>query len=251
MNDFRKSLDKLFRQQARIKESSVKKLLEDVQIEPRNPAEPPQQPQTDDPQTFEPDESENDGGEAEFGTKNAGLNLNSGENDSIEQRKERNEADQVEKAGKPGLPDFSAPLDDTLLGKRDANPAATDGVESLKRTKQSEAQAAEAIKEYSEIVQSPEAHQPATDAINQSVEPGAHIQAEKLKLCEELKSILEQKKVSDLKGDYRTGKRLNMKRVISYIASNYRKDKIWLRRTDPNQQNYRILVGVDDSSSMR
>ena len=32
-------------------------------------------------------------------------------------------------------------------------------------------------------------------------------------------------------GLYKTGKKLNLKKIIPFIASNYRKDKIWLRRT--------------------
>ncbi|VDO37907.1 unnamed protein product, partial [Brugia timori] len=44
--------------------------------------------------------------------------------------------------------------------------------------------------------------------------------------------------------------RLNMRRLIAYIASGYRKDKIWLRRTKKAQHNYQILIAVDDSSSM-
>ena len=52
------------------------------------------------------------------------------------------------------------------------------------------------------------------------------------------------------RGDYRTGKRLNMRKVIPYIASQYRKDKIWLRRTRKSKRQYQIIVAVDDSSSM-
>ena len=52
------------------------------------------------------------------------------------------------------------------------------------------------------------------------------------------------------RGDYRTGKRLNMRKVIAYIASEFRKDKIWLRRTKPSKRQYQIMVAVDDSSSM-
>ena len=52
------------------------------------------------------------------------------------------------------------------------------------------------------------------------------------------------------RGDYRTGKRLNMRKVIPYIASQFRKDKIWLRRTKPSKRNYQIMIAVDDSSSM-
>lgn len=52
------------------------------------------------------------------------------------------------------------------------------------------------------------------------------------------------------RGDYRTGKRLNMRKVIPYIASQYRKDKIWLRRTKKSKRQYQILLAIDDSSSM-
>lgn len=53
-----------------------------------------------------------------------------------------------------------------------------------------------------------------------------------------------------LRGDYRTGKRLNMRKVIPYIASQFRKDKIWLRRTKPSKRQYQIMLAIDDSSSM-
>lgn len=69
-------------------------------------------------------------------------------------------------------------------------------------------------------------------------------------LCEQLRLILEPTMATRLKGDYRTGKRLNMKKVISYIASDYTKDKIWLRRTKPSQREYQILLSIDDSRSM-
>lgn len=52
------------------------------------------------------------------------------------------------------------------------------------------------------------------------------------------------------RGDYRTGKRLNMRKVIPYIASQFRKDKIWLRRTKPSKRDYHVCLAVDDSSSM-
>lgn len=41
-----------------------------------------------------------------------------------------------------------------------------------------------------------------------------------------------------------------MRKVISFVASNYRKDKIWLRRSDPSQRDYQILLAIDDTSSM-
>uniref|UniRef100_A0A665VA47 Midasin n=1 Tax=Echeneis naucrates TaxID=173247 RepID=A0A665VA47_ECHNA len=69
-------------------------------------------------------------------------------------------------------------------------------------------------------------------------------------LCEQLRLILEPTQATKLKGDYRTGKRLNMRKVIPYIASQFRKDKIWLRRTKPSKREYQICLAVDDSSSM-
>ncbi|KAF9013326.1 hypothetical protein BDQ17DRAFT_1419481 [Cyathus striatus] len=69
-------------------------------------------------------------------------------------------------------------------------------------------------------------------------------------LCEQLRLILEPTMATRLKGDYRTGKRLNMKKIISYIASDYTKDKIWLRRTKPSQREYQVLIAIDDSRSM-
>ncbi|CAG2222296.1 MDN1 [Mytilus edulis] len=55
-------------------------------------------------------------------------------------------------------------------------------------------------------------------------------------LCEQLRLILEPSQATKLKGDYRTGKRLNMRKVIPYIASQFRKDKIWLRHYQTKQE---------------
>ncbi|XP_074595793.1 midasin [Brevipalpus obovatus] len=69
-------------------------------------------------------------------------------------------------------------------------------------------------------------------------------------LCQQLLLVLEPMKAAKMKGKYRTGKRLNMRKVIEYIASQYKKDKIWLRRTKPSQRQYQIVLAIDDSSSM-
>lgn len=69
-------------------------------------------------------------------------------------------------------------------------------------------------------------------------------------LAEQLRLILEPTLASKLGGEYRTGKRINMKKVIGYIASHFRKDKIWMRRTRPDKRQYQVLVAVDDSRSM-
>lgn len=71
------------------------------------------------------------------------------------------------------------------------------------------------------------------------------------RLCEQLRLVLEPTQRSKMEGDYRTGKRVNMRKVITYIASQYRKDKIWMRRTKPAKRQYQVLLAIDDSLSMR
>nr|CAB3263714.1 midasin [Phallusia mammillata] len=69
-------------------------------------------------------------------------------------------------------------------------------------------------------------------------------------LSEQLRLILEPTQAAKLKGDYRSGRRLNMRKVIPYIASGFRKDKIWLRRSKPSKRAYQVMLAMDDSSSM-
>lgn len=69
-------------------------------------------------------------------------------------------------------------------------------------------------------------------------------------LCEQLRLILEPTLATRLKGDYRTGKRLNMKKIVPYVASEFTKDKIWLRRTRPSSREYQVMLALDDSRSM-
>lgn len=42
-----------------------------------------------------------------------------------------------------------------------------------------------------------------------------------------------------------------MRKVISYVASDFRKDRIWLRRTKPAKREYQVLIALDDTLSMR
>lgn len=70
------------------------------------------------------------------------------------------------------------------------------------------------------------------------------------RLCEVLRPVLAPTVASRLRGDYRTGKRLSMRRVVDYVASGYRRDKIWMRRTKPAKRAYQIVVAIDDSHSM-
>jgi midasin (ATPase involved in ribosome maturation) len=35
-----------------------------------------------------------------------------------------------------------------------------------------------------------------------------------------------------------------MRKIIPFIASDFKKDKIWLRRTKPNKREFQILVAL-------
>lgn len=76
------------------------------------------------------------------------------------------------------------------------------------------------------------------------------VQESSMALTEQLRLILEPTQATKLRGDFKTGKRLNMKRIIPYIASQFKKDKIWMRRTKPSKRQYQIMIAVDDSKSM-
>lgn len=71
-----------------------------------------------------------------------------------------------------------------------------------------------------------------------------------LALTSQLRLILIPSQSTKLSGSYRTGKRLNIKKIIPYIASSYKRDKIWMRRAIPTKRTYQILLCVDDSRSM-
>ena len=126
--------------------------------------------------------------------------------------------------------------------------------ESLKRTKTAEERKlrkfSEAMDEFMKTVE-PANTRARSDIDALFSESQIYLTKEANRLCEHLKNIIEQRRFAGLKGDYRTGKRINMKRIISYIASNYRKDKIWMRRAEPNQKDYRILLALDNSASMK
>ena len=78
----------------------------------------------------------------------------------------------------------------------------------------------------------------------------SHTHSLSLILTEQLRLILTPTQATKMRGDFRTGKRLNIKRIIPYIASNYKRDKIWMRRSVPQKRNYQIMLAVDDSKSM-
>jgi len=69
-------------------------------------------------------------------------------------------------------------------------------------------------------------------------------------LTEQLRLILEPTLAARLQGDFRTGKRLNMRKIIPFLASDFQKDKIWLRRARPSARRYQVVLALDDSRSM-
>ena len=104
-------------------------------------------------------------------------------------------------------------------------------------------------------LETPESYMQVSDAaMNDAREKWAQLSAQYqticVRLCEQLRLVLEPTLASRLQGDYRTGKRISMRRVIGYVASGFRKDKIWLRRTKPSKRDYQVMLMIDDSSSM-
>ncbi|KAF1742197.1 hypothetical protein MXB_5601, partial [Myxobolus squamalis] len=69
-------------------------------------------------------------------------------------------------------------------------------------------------------------------------------------LCEQLRMILEPTQMSKYQGNFKTGRRINIRKIIPYVASKFTQDKIWLRRTKPSDRDYQIIVAMDDSASM-
>lgn len=69
-------------------------------------------------------------------------------------------------------------------------------------------------------------------------------------LAEQLRAVLQPTRAARLQGDFRSGRRLNMRKLVPYVASQMRKDRIWLRRCKPSRRDYQVLLAIDDSQSM-
>jgi midasin len=93
------------------------------------------------------------------------------------------------------------------------------------------------LRDYTEALEMWSTFQTKTQSLSQS-------------LSSQLRLILAPTQSTKLSGSFRTGKRLNIKKIIPYIASSYKRDKIWMRRAIPSKRAYQILLCVDDSSSM-
>ena len=59
-------------------------------------------------------------------------------------------------------------------------------------------------------------------------------------LCEQLRLVLEPTLASKLRGDFKSGKRINLKKIIPFIASQFKRDKIWMHRTAPVNRTYQV-----------
>ena len=70
-------------------------------------------------------------------------------------------------------------------------------------------------------------------------------------LIEKLRLILNPTHATKYRGGYKSGNRLNMKAVMRFYASNFREDKIFMRRSVPQKRGYQIMICIDDSRSMR
>ncbi|KAI0979916.1 hypothetical protein GJ496_003325, partial [Pomphorhynchus laevis] len=68
-------------------------------------------------------------------------------------------------------------------------------------------------------------------------------------LCERLRVILSPTKAAGFSGFYRSGRKLSIKRVVAYVASDFRKDRIWLRRQKQVDRDLQVLMAIDNSRS--
>ncbi|XP_955288.1 uncharacterized protein TA18495 [Theileria annulata] len=70
-------------------------------------------------------------------------------------------------------------------------------------------------------------------------------------LLYQLNIILEYNKCSGFKGYYKYGKKISIKRLMGFIATNYQNSKIWLKRLKKTQRNYYIQLAIDNTKSMK
>ncbi|KNC81071.1 hypothetical protein SARC_06594 [Sphaeroforma arctica JP610] len=141
--------------------------------------------------------------------------------------------------------------DSSIYTQKNSTDASQDADDLALPTEDEIVEKREAVEKILEAWQD-RAHDPNADAVGERLwqEYEAITSGLSQDLCEQLRVILEPTLATRLQGDYRTGKRLNLKRVIPYIASHFKKDKIWLRRTRPAKREYQVLLTIDDSESM-
>lgn len=70
-------------------------------------------------------------------------------------------------------------------------------------------------------------------------------------LTKQLSVVLEENERAGYEGDYATGRRLNMKRILAYVASQGQRNRIWLRKTRNAGRDYLLRIFVDNSGSVK
>ena len=65
-----------------------------------------------------------------------------------------------------------------------------------------------------------------------------------------IEQMLDFNTVSRYLPKFKTGKRLSMRKVIQWIASDQRKDRIWMHKFTPDARRWEIILLIDGSSSM-
>jgi hypothetical protein len=68
-------------------------------------------------------------------------------------------------------------------------------------------------------------------------------------LCEQLRLILKPTKAVKLQGDFRTGKRLSMRKIISYIASQFKKDNVMKERVGDMYEKRDAMGNINPEGS--
>lgn len=65
-----------------------------------------------------------------------------------------------------------------------------------------------------------------------------------------LRIVLESNRNNKYKGDFKSGKKLNLKKIVPYIASDFKRDKIWMKRVKNDKKEYTLRIFIDNSKSM-
>lgn len=65
-----------------------------------------------------------------------------------------------------------------------------------------------------------------------------------------LRVVMQSNRNNKYRGDFKSGKKLNMKKLVPYIASGYRRDRIWMKRQKSDRKEYTLRLFVDNSRSM-
>jgi midasin len=121
-----------------------------------------------------------------------------------------------------------------------------EGTESVKEDAFYEGEVRQAVEDR--VRKAPFAQRRLTDPVQYYEEIRGNINPE---LTREMSVVLEENEKSRYQGEYKTGRRLNMKRIVGYLASEGERNRIWMRRTKPSGRKYNLRIFVDDSGSIK